>query len=223
MSSTKISVKGMDDKLHIKIPEMEWHEIKSELNQYIQDNGGFLQGAKIVLELGDNLLKSTEMFDLKNILLDNQISIAQVMTEVPETRQAAELMGLKTFMEPKRIVTQEKEVDTSIGGETSIFVVKTLRSGNVVNSEGHLTVIGDVNPGASIRAKGNIVVWGKLKGEAHAGVDGDPTCIVLALEMTPSLITIANIRYSELRKKSGKSPEQAFISKNEIKISPWKI
>ena len=53
-----------------------------------------------------------------------------------------------------------------------ILVHRTLRSGQALHHAGHVTLIGDVNPGAEIIAGGDIVVWGKLRGIAHAGAMG---------------------------------------------------
>lgn len=223
MEQIKIAIKGIDDKLLIKIPEDNWLDIKQELLEYLNQNKSFLNGAKVILELGSNSYHSSELFELKNILLDHHINIVQLSSEKPETRQAAELIGLRTFSEPKRIIQTEKEVNTSVMGEIGICINKTLRSGNVVNSEGHITVIGDVNPGACIRSKGNIIVWGKLKGEAHAGGNDNRNSVICALEMASASIAIAGISLQDSKRKPARLPELAFIVKNEIKISPWKV
>ena len=49
----------------------------------------------------------------------------------------------------------------------------TVRSGDRISSNGNLSIIGDVNPGAIVSAKKNIFVWGKLLGVAFAGKDGN--------------------------------------------------
>ena len=54
-------------------------------------------------------------------------------------------------------------------------------------------IIGDVNPGAKIIAKGNIVILGSLKGNAYAGAAGDESCFVTALDMDPVQIKIGNV------------------------------
>ena len=45
----------------------------------------------------------------------------------------------------------------------------TLRGGQVLHHTGNIVVIGDVNPGAELVATGDIVVFGRLRGIAHAG------------------------------------------------------
>ena len=45
----------------------------------------------------------------------------------------------------------------------------TVRSGEYLDSPGDLLILGDVNPGAKVSAEGNIIIWGRLLGIAHAG------------------------------------------------------
>src|SRR5690625_2364133 len=70
--------------------------------------------------------------------------------------------------------------------------IKTVRSGQVLQVTGDVLVIGDVNPGGMVIASGNVYVLGKLRGIAHAGYEGDTTCIVVASYMHPNQISISN-------------------------------
>lgn len=223
MDPTRITAKGIDDKLLLKIPVMEWILLKDGIKDYVEHNQNFLQGARVILDFGDAQLRSTELFEIRDLLMDHQVAIVQVYSESASTRQAAELLGIKTQSAFRSTQPVERETDTSLPGEAGLVVIKTLRSGNVVNSEGHITVIGDVNPGATLRAAGSIVVWGKMRGEAHAGLNMDNGNVILALEMAPTSLSIAGISLLDVKRKPAKSPEQAFISKDTIKISPWKI
>ena len=84
----------------------------------------------------------------------------------------------------------------------------------------------DVNPGAQLIAGGDIIVWGKLQGSAHAGALGDTRAIICALDMSPSLVKIADaalaLRPGELKKrnKTGKA-EQAQLTDQQITFTPW--
>jgi septum site-determining protein MinC len=223
MDPINITAKGIDDKLLLKIPEIDWPELKMAIGEYIISNGSFLQGAKVILEFGNNLLKSKELYEIKNLLLDHQINIAYISTQIPETKQAAELLGIRTSVERKTKPVVDREVDSTILGEAGIVVKRTIRSGNLVSYDGNITVIGDINPGAIIKAKENIVVWGRIKGEVHAGLSGNENCVICALELTPLHLAIAETSLVEQRKKAGKIPEQAALVRNAIKITPWKI
>lgn len=68
----------------------------------------------------------------------------------------------------------------------------TLRSGDHRHAEGSLLVLGDVNPGAQISATGHVMVWGRLRGIAHAGRSGDRTARIVALHLHPLQLRIAD-------------------------------
>jgi septum site-determining protein MinC len=68
---------------------------------------------------------------------------------------------------------------------------KTLRSGMNLRFDGDVLLFGDVNPGAQIIASGNIVVLGAIKGLAHAGAAGDESAYVMAFDLRPTQIRIA--------------------------------
>ncbi|HEY4180485.1 MAG TPA: septum site-determining protein MinC [Kofleriaceae bacterium] len=68
-------------------------------------------------------------------------------------------------------------------------VVGPVRSGVILDHTGHLIVFGDVNPGAEVRAQGNIVVLGRLRGTAHAGI-GQDLGFILALQLQPQQLRV---------------------------------
>lgn len=73
------------------------------------------------------------------------------------------------------------------------FYRGTLRSGQVLESQSGVVIIGDVNPGAKVISYGNIVILGALKGVAFAGAGGDDECVIVALNMQPLQVQISNI------------------------------
>lgn len=64
-----------------------------------------------------------------------------------------------------------------------------VRSGAILDHVGHLIIFGDINPGAEVRATGNIVVLGCLRGTAHAGIGRD-IGFILALQLEPQQLRI---------------------------------
>ena len=69
----------------------------------------------------------------------------------------------------------------------------TLRSGDHLEARGHLMVVGDVNPGGSVSADGDVYIWGRLRGRAHAGRDGDQSARIVALQLRPLQLRIAEL------------------------------
>ena len=68
-----------------------------------------------------------------------------------------------------------------------------VRSGQTVEHQGHLLLLGDVNPGGTLRCTGDIYVLGALRGMAHAGSEGDPQAIIAASLMRPTQLRIADV------------------------------
>ena len=68
--------------------------------------------------------------------------------------------------------------------EGTRLVIGPVRSGVILEHEGHLFIFGDVNPGAEVRATGNIIVLGRLRGTAHAAI-GQDVGFILALRLEP--------------------------------------
>ena len=159
---------------------------------------------------------------------------AQVLTDSPTPRDAAEALDLRTgaatvaaepddhLNQTQRYYTQpfNPEEESSPG----LLVPRTLRSGRLIRSDGHVVVIGDVNPGAEIVAAGDVVVWGVLRGMVHAGAMGNARATVCALEMAPTQLRIAD-RYSVTPKDKGrwrrKQPEMARIDGDFIIVEAW--
>ena len=67
-----------------------------------------------------------------------------------------------------------------------------MRSGQRIEYEGSIVVIGDVKAGAEIIAGENIVILGELKGLAHAGAKGNTEAIIAANRIECPQIRIAD-------------------------------
>jgi len=63
----------------------------------------------------------------------------------------------------------------------------------MVEHNGTIVIYGDVNNDGVISADGDIIVWGRLRGEAHAGRRGDKDAEIVALQMEPSQLRIADV------------------------------
>ena len=100
---------------------------------------------------------------------------------------------------------------------------RTVRSGEKVAAEGHLIVVGDVNPGAEVIAGYNIFVWGALRGSAYAGVPDREESIITALHFAPIQLRIAGhiARPPEARPNAPGTPELARIDQNAIVVEAW--
>ena len=87
----------------------------------------------------------------------------------------------------------------SPGGERygipALIVRGTCRAGEVLRVPGNVVVLGNVNPGAQIIAEGDILVFGSLRGIAHAGAAGDSTATIIAMSTGNPGLRIAEYVY----------------------------
>lgn len=215
----KVSVKGVDDKLVITLQETNWVEGNNVIRGYVNDNKRFLENAKIVLDVKDIVVRSNDLFDLRNFLNDNQISLISILSSQEETNTSANLLGIINRSTEKTKPIPHKHNNTN--PKTASIIKKTIRSGVLIEDPNDIVIIGEVNPGAVIKSDGNIIIWGKLLGEVHAGRSGEKTAIIAALEMNPSLMTIAEVQFENIKRKC-KEPEIAYLQQNAIRIDSWK-
>lgn len=99
-----------------------------------------------------------------------------------------------------------------------------LRNGVLMECGGSIVILGDVNAGAEIRAVGNIIILGALKGIAHAGTRGETKAYIFALNMSPVQLRIADVitRFPENRiSKSLKNPEYAYLEDGKVYVSAF--
>ena len=106
------------------------------------------------------------------------------------------------------------------------YIKQTIRSGQVINYEGNIVIIGDCHPGCEITALGDITVWGVLSGIAHAGAGGNQKARVRALKMNAIQLRIAGC-YSRrpdslntvfIEKTNSFTTEEARIVNGEIVV-----
>jgi septum site-determining protein MinC len=103
---------------------------------------------------------------------------------------------------------------------STLYHSGTLRGGQSLHHVGNIVVIGDVNPGAELVASGDIVVFGALRGVAHAGAQGDAKARVYAIELLPTQLRIATFIAADAgdRKQTPIQPEVACIQNDRIVI-----
>ncbi len=108
--------------------------------------------------------------------------------------------------------------DTTITN-TKVFS-NTIRSGQRIDFEGSIIVLGDVNGGAEVVAEGNIIVLGHIRGFAHAGAKGNRSAFIAANSINPTQLRIADIilRGVEEKKQLGNDYEVAKLEMGAIVI-----
>ena len=87
-----------------------------------------------------------------------------------------------------------------------------------------IVIIGDVEHGARVTAKGNVIILGELKGTVTAGAAGNDQAVILAFSMSPLQLRIADhtSRFNEKNRRFGKGTMMASVEEGKLKIFPLK-
>ena len=108
------------------------------------------------------------------------------------------------------------------GAQRDEFKLMTgmIRSGQTVEHEGSLLLLGDLNPGGIVRCTGDIYVLGALRGMAHAGQGGRTDAIIAASLLRPTQLRIADIisRPPEEWMSGDASMEYAYLEDGRMQI-----
>jgi len=134
--------------------------------------------------------------------------------------------GLKPLLHTSEGAKKDAlNVDIEKVKSSSVLIVrKDLRSGQMIEHLGDVILIGDLNPGAEIRASGNIIVFGRLRGIAWAGYPGNMEAVIVAGKMEPQQLRIGNIfavpEEDENTKDDKNVLEMATVEEGEIVIKP---
>ena len=212
-----IEIKGFGNDVFIILSnEASFSDIESDLINRLEKSKSFLAGIEIVLDTKDRILSLEELEKLRTILSEKfDIKIAFVRANSNETKEAVEQIGWKieTLNQESGKMADEEETRT-------IIIRQTIRSGQKVSYPGNVVIIGDVNPGGEIEAAGDIVVFGKLRGVAHAGINGNNSSEIIALGLAPLQLRIAGIirRSPDSDSITDHVPEVAKIKDGNIVI-----
>ena len=199
-----INIYTTSNKVIIKIEQNALQkDIVLELQEKIKELKKMYKDDKTPILINGKVLKNKEMEEIQNIIKEN-IDV-DIEFESPTTLG---LSGIKK--------TFNKEIAIS---ETK-FHRGSLRSGQKLEFEGSLVIIGDVNGGAEILASVNIIVLRILRGMAHAGAKGNKDAIIAASAIESPQIRISNIiKEIEKEEKNDKAKTYAYINeKGEVVI-----
>lgn len=189
---------------------MKFEELKKKIADKFRDSSKFFDKAQMAISFEGRKLTNEEQRDILDIIAaETELHVVCVI----DNDQEREELFKKTL--------DEKLLELS--NTTGQFYKGNLRSGQVLESETSIIIIGDVNPGARIVSKGNIIVLGALKGTVFAGANGNTNCFVVALDMNPGQIRIADsIARSPDKpvKEAVKEAKIAFLEDGNIYIEP---
>lgn len=201
MRVSAVSINLKKDEIVIKLKEdAKQEEIVAQLKKKLPELKKLYKDEKTPIRVTGKVLKNKEIDEIQ-LLIKSKIDV-EIDFDMPKT------LGLHSIRK-----TFDREIATS---ETK-FHKGSLRSGQKLETEGSIVILGDVNSGAEVIASDNIVVLGALRGLAHAGAKGNKQAIVAAGLFNAVQIRIANI-VKEINQDEEPMHKQAYISVANDKI-----
>ncbi len=221
MDETPITLKGTADGILLKPRSHVWATVLEALKKALKEAEAFFRGSRLIMELGNRELTQDQLSSLRALLMQYDIELWAVLSENETTVRLVRSNGILTRL-PKDTEAKKSPDDVLPPEQQALFLEQTLRSGQSIHYTGNVTLIGDVNPGAEIVAGGNIIVWGALRGVAHAGAFGDEETAICALDLQPSQIRIAGyIGRAPDGRRGSAEPEIARIEGGQIVAEVW--
>ena len=172
-----ISINLRKDNIVIKVnEEYSQEDIVYTLRKKIPDLKKLYQGEHTPIVITGKVLKNKEIDEIQELI--KKYLDVQIKFDSPRT------LGLHGIVK-----TYNKEIAIS---ETK-FHRGAVRSGQKLEFEGSIVIMGDVNDGAEVIAGDNIVILGALRGLAHAGAKGNVNAIIAASSIDAPQLRNANI------------------------------
>ncbi len=232
--ASTIRIKGVRDGLLLTLGGGSFGDLLATLAAELAQKANFLAGSGIVLELGKRPLEREQLTELLKLFDQHHLTLRTVLADDPYTRRQAREMGFgirlsgsQTDLDgnvlPETVAVSNGQA-AAMPGSNALLLHETLRSGRSVTHDGHVIIMGDVNPGAEVIAGGNVIVWGRLRGLVHAGAMGEKTAVICALELKPTQLRIADqiAVAPPADSKQESVPEQAAIRDGQIVAELWK-
>jgi septum site-determining protein MinC len=220
-----VAIKGTRNGLLLTLePETPFNEVLRVLAERLAESPSFFQGAALTIDNRQRVLQSSEQMQLEGLLSQYHMSVATLDMAIPTEK----LKGSKTVT----LSPHEPTFEETFGkkhmehdpreSEDTLFLRRTVRSGQAIHHKSNVVVLGDVNPGAEIVAGGDIVVWGVLRGMVHAGYPDNEDALVCSLQLSPVQLRIAHLLSRPPEGfEAQPRPEVATIRQGQIVVETW--
>lgn len=175
--------------IHLHLPAtLAWEEVWDDLVWQLRNRKPYWAGvAPLTLWCQERELDLPTLQTLAVLLSRHRLSLWRVQTGSRGTAIAAATLGYSVEQSSPLEAIPPVSPDT-----TPLYLRSTVRSGMSVRHRGSVFLLGDLNPGGEIIAGGDIWVWGRLRGLVHAGAEGDRGAVILALQLEPTQLRIAD-------------------------------
>lgn len=203
-------------------PEAPWEETTAQVVARFEESKSVWRGAQITLQFG---IRSVPPAALESLVetLEQEYSLLVVAVVATDwgTQEAAKRLNLNVYSMLPGSSTEASQAGGA--GNNVLYIANTVRSGQRIVHTGTIVIGADVNAGAEVVAAGDILIFGTLRGLAHAGSHGDENARIVAGNMRPQQLRIAGqiarSPESEPIPAGARQPEVARIENGAIQVS----
>ncbi|MDQ6642975.1 MAG: septum site-determining protein MinC [Chloroflexota bacterium] len=221
-----IALKGTRNGLLLTLePETPFIELLNALSDRLAEAPGFFRGASLALDTSRRRLRVNERTQLEDLLAHYHMSVTPLEQVAAMQQKNGEQQSVSSndtapntvpVSETNQAQRDPREIDDTL------FIRRTIRSGQAIHHTSSIVILGDVNPGAEVVAGGDIMVWGVLRGMVHAGYPDNESACVCSLQLAPVQLRIARL-LSRPPEGAGAqpNPETAAIKNGRIVVETW--
>jgi septum site-determining protein MinC len=201
--------------------EVSWSEIWQQMKLRLKGGDRFrLPNTPVHLVARDRLLDTRQLQELAESLNEVELQLKSVSTSRRQTAIAAVSSGYSVEQVQAESTLNLASTTTVQPLADALYLQMTVRSGLEIRHPGSVIILGDLNPGGIVVADGDILVWGRLRGIAHAGASGNRECLIMAVQMEPTQLRIADaVARAPETSPLQFYPEVAHITPEGIRIS----
>ena len=198
-----------------------WSEIWQQMKQRLNAGDRFWQAhTPVELLAADRLLDGRQLQQIADALNEVQLPLQRVRTSRRQTAVAAATAGYCVEQQAPATNLATAPVTSIPPLLEPLYLQMTIRSGVEIRHSGTVVVLGDINPGGIAIANGDILVWGRLRGVAHAGANGNAKSLIMALQMEPTQLRIAKyVARAPANQLEEYYPEVAYVTPDGIRLT----
>ncbi|KUP06961.1 septum formation inhibitor [Bacillus coahuilensis m2-6] len=203
-----VMIKGTKDGLILHLSDTcSMDELVQELDQKLASHSKLETETPLLsvkIQTGNRYLTENQKEDILTIVRHKRNLVVDEITSNVMTNEEANKLK------------EENHISSKVG---------VIRSGQVLEVPGDLLLIGDVNPGGTVLAGGNIYIMGALKGIAHAGYAGSNSAVIVASKMVPNQLRIAtHVNRAQMKEALTQEMECAYVNEeNQIVIDRLQV
>ncbi len=208
-----VTLKSFPGGIRVKLSEEpDFEQILKETEESFQDAAAFFKNSSVALQFQGRTLTEEETDRLlKTIQKVCNLHIICLACTDENTEEYFTKLIDRTRADA---LAKEQYVQ---------FYKGTLRDGETLESASGIIIMGDVQKGAAVIAKGSIIVLGSLEGTAYAGANGNADCFIVAVQLDAEHLRIGDIKHKKsLKQKIGltgkKTPKIVTVSEETLLI-----